>query len=310
MNIKRAFNETGKKKIKKYVKMIVLIVGSPVLPCVLTMTGLFFDYESSKPLFSISINETEENNLNWEINIDNTSGKASNLKLSDAAIQLDLLVAVRGERESIENHIRIGLNDVIEKIGKGNDTTSFHITEKNMEYLPNFLNTVSDGLEADGYNVVSYAIKEYYSIEYNTLLGRKIHRIIIPDSNAIYYLYHSGKNIVRVNVDVGYKNIRSHLGTDIEAPLCWIDDNSSLVFQQLSGNNTSYSQLDSSNIAQSIVEGIEDNFKTDYVTKVYDETQGGTLIPISIGDKVEGFIQDNNGQTCGYKVSLKKKSGQ
>ena len=64
MNIKRAFNETGKKKIKKYVKMIVLIVGSPVLPCVLTMTGLFFDYESSKPLFSISINETEENNLN------------------------------------------------------------------------------------------------------------------------------------------------------------------------------------------------------------------------------------------------------
>ena len=76
------------------------------------MTGLFFDYESSKPLFSISINETEENNLNREINIDNTSGKASNLKLSDAAIQLDLLVAVRGERESIENHIRIGLNNL------------------------------------------------------------------------------------------------------------------------------------------------------------------------------------------------------
>ena len=154
----------ARRESTKHIKKIGAVLGSAALAGVLTMTGLFREYVSMRPLFSISINETEDKNLNREIDIFNTGGAVENLKLSDATVQLDLLVAVSGITKQRESHIRIEFNDLIDKMGKDSNKTSLYITEKNMEYLPFFLNTLSNELEKEGYSIVSYAIKEYYSI--------------------------------------------------------------------------------------------------------------------------------------------------
>ena len=133
------------------------------------------------------------------------------------------MVAVSGITKQRESHIRIEFNDLIDKMGKDSNKTSLYITEKNMEYLPFFLNTLSNELEKEGYSIVSYAIKEYYSIEYSTFLGRRVHKIMIPDSNANYYFYDPESEFVRGNGDVRYVNVNKYLEAEITTSIVWME---------------------------------------------------------------------------------------
>lgn len=300
----------ARRESTKHIKKIGAVLGSAALAGVLTMTGLFREYVSMRPLFSISINETEDKNLNREIDIFNTGGAVENLKLSDATVQLDLLVAVSGITKQRESHIRIEFNDLIDKMGKDSNKTSLYITEKNMEYLPFFLNTLSNELEKEGYSIVSYAIKEYYSIEYSIFLGRRVHKIMIPDRNANYYFYDPESEFVRGNGDVRYVNVNKYLEAEITTSIGWMEGKPLHECWKAEGENIPYYVVDSSDMFQTMVEGIKYNFGRNYVEEKYDDTGVLEGIPFGIADNIEDIITDDNGLACGYKVPLKNRSGQ
>lgn len=88
----------ARRESTKHIKKIGAVLGSAALAGVLTMTGLFREYVSMRPLFSISINETEDKNLNREIDIFNTGGAVENLKLSDATVHM--VVTIRNDTKA------------------------------------------------------------------------------------------------------------------------------------------------------------------------------------------------------------------